>query len=251
MAVHDVYHLMTVAQAAARRAGDILLGQRDKYAHITTASAHDIKIEMDKVSEAFIIKELQSVSTFPILAEESGHQGGALDGFHWIIDPLDGTINYFRGIPFCCISIGLWDGNTPVAGVVYDPYRREMFWGIANKGAWLNDQPIRVSDTATTASAIMATGFPSKLDLSADVFERLSHYIKSYQKLRWFGSAALSLVYVAAGRVDVYKERCIMRWDIAGALPILIGAGGVFHLNATEVMHCLHIDASNGKVPVL
>ena len=146
------------------------------------------------------------------------------------------------------MSIGLWDGDAPVCGVVYDPYRQEMFSGIAREGAWLNEQAVRVSNVESKDQGILVSGFPAHADLSEESLRVFIDSVRSYRKLRWLGSAALSLAYVACGRADVYEEKNIMLWDIAGAAPILLGAGGSFRLDKTKKEFCLNVSAGNGLI---
>ncbi|MDP2905703.1 MAG: inositol monophosphatase family protein [Candidatus Omnitrophota bacterium] len=244
----DVCCFLSVAKSVACKAGNFLVeGVKENHC-IDSQEHHDVKLRADKMSETLILEGLREGGGLPVLSEEAGLVGGDRSGFHWIVDPLDGTINYSRGIPLCCVSIGLWDGDAPVCGVVYDPYRQEMFSGISAKGAWLNGHAVVVSNVVSKNQGILVSGFPARADLSEESLRGFIAAVRSYRKLRWLGSAALSLVYVACGRADVYEEKNIMLWDIAGAAPILLGAGGSFRLDKTKKEFCLNVSASNGLI---
>ncbi len=243
----EIRGLLDVAEATARHAGFLLFSGEDDGRQVDTQEHHDVKLRADKMSEALIIEQLRPTG-LAILSEEAGLIGSSLQGLHWVVDPLDGTINYSRGIPLCCVSIGLWNDETPVCGVVYDPYREEMFSGIVGKGAWLNGEPLSVSRTLGKDQAILVSGFPARADLSEDSLRGFVENVKAYRKLRWLGSAALSLAYVGAGRADVYMEDNIMLWDIAGAAPVLLGAGGLFRAKKSFAQYSLNVFASNGRI---
>ncbi|MCQ9207385.1 MAG: inositol monophosphatase, partial [Omnitrophica bacterium] len=217
---------LSVAKKAALLAGEFLRKKDPANVEISVESRRDIKIAADCRSERIILDCLKENSDFSILSEEQGLIPEKEKDFIWVVDPLDGTFNYMRGIPLCAVSIGLWKGDTPVLGVVYDFGRSELFSGISEKGGWLNDRALKVSDTSDKKRAVLCTGFPVNTDFSAGNMEAFSDNARSHKKMRLLGSAALSICYVASGRADAYSERDIMFWDIAGGIPILLGAGG-------------------------
>lgn len=218
---------LSLAKDAAREAGKFLVSLRKEKPQVSKSVGKDVKLKEDVASEKIILDLLKSKSKFPVLSEEAGWTASdGAKGLFWAVDPIDGTMNYSRGLPLSCVSIGLWDGANPVLGVVYDFNRDELFSGIVGSGAWLNDQTIHVSQTPSIDQAVLSTGFPLQTEFSEANVREFIQSVIAYKKIRMIGSAALSLAYVACGRVDVYFERDIMLWDIAGGLPIILGAGG-------------------------
>ncbi len=186
----------------------------------------DIKLQADQDAEAIILKAL-SASGYPVLAEESGEHG-LVDGDtpYWIVDPLDGTMNFNRGFPECCVSIALFRGEDPLLGVIYDFNRDECFRGIVGEGAWLNDTPMTVSGIAERNQAVLCTGFPTHRSFDEDSIEEFVRSAQDFKKVRMLGSAALMVAYVACGRADAYLEESIMLWDVAAGLALVQAAGG-------------------------
>ena len=134
---------MSIANEAANLAGKRLSGSRVQNRRVLADKARDIKIAADRQSESAIARFLQKEAPFSILTEEAGLLGKSGDRLRWIVDPLDGTMNYSRGMPVSCVSIGFWDADAPLLGVVYDFNRSEVFSGISDGGAWLNGRKIR------------------------------------------------------------------------------------------------------------
>jgi myo-inositol-1(or 4)-monophosphatase len=221
---------LELAKQAAVAAGRRLKEIREGEPTILSDHGRDIKLQADRDAEAIILEAL-SESGHPVLAEESGEHGDFETGATaWIVDPLDGTLNYSRGVPICCVSIGLATRQQPLAGVVYDFNRDELYSGIAGEGAWLNDIPMRVSGIDQPAKAILTTGFPVNRDYSEGPLKDFVSRLQRFKKVRLLGSAALSLAYVACGRADAYAEEDIMYWDVAAGLALVLGAGGVVHV---------------------
>lgn len=213
-----------LAKDIAVQAGTLL--SQSARNNIISAEGRDIKHQGDRDAEQFILNELKSTD-IPVLTEESGEIGKIGEGSpFWIIDPLDGTMNYSRNNPFCCVSIALWQGDTPLFGVIYDFNRKELFSGFVGEGAWLNEQPIHVSTVSHQSEAILATGFPTYSDFSDDHLKKFIIQVQQFKKIRMFGAAALSLAYVACGRVDAYMENDIMLWDVAAGAALVAAAGG-------------------------
>ncbi|MDO8489306.1 MAG: inositol monophosphatase family protein [Candidatus Omnitrophota bacterium] len=243
----DARQYLDVAIDAAKKAGKYL-SARAFQSHIVDMNLlHDLKLQIDKRSEALLIRYLQKHTTFPILSEECGLVGSKKDNICWIVDPLDGTINYSRIIPFSCVSIGLWQEEKAILGVVYDFCRKEMFSGVVGQGAWLNGHKIMVSRVRKKEGAILATGFPAKMDLSRKNLESFTRKVSAYKKLRLMGSAALSLAYVAAGRFDAYTESDIMFWDVAGGIALIEAAGGKVIMKKSNMINGYHVLACNGN----
>lgn len=228
MDMHDAREWLDIARNAAYQAGHYLAKREAGAASVEMSSEHDLKITADRRSEQIVLASLQQRSQFPVLTEESGFisQGRLSGKLRWIVDPLDGTVNYVSGIPLSCVSVALWEERTPLLGVVYDFNRNEMFSGIVGQGAWMNDQPIAVSHAGNKSGAILLTGFPVATDFSVGALFGFIESIRTFRKIRLLGSAALSLAYVAAGRVHGYMEKDIKIWDVAAGMALVLAAGG-------------------------
>jgi myo-inositol-1(or 4)-monophosphatase len=228
---------LEVASLAASSAREAGLGIRSE-------QGRDIKIDADFATDARVHEELMRRSKIPILSEERPSSAAA-DGERWIVDPVDGSMNFARQIPFCCVSIALWHGMTPVLGVIHDLSRDEVFSGIVGGGAWLNGQPIRVSDVGDRSRAILCSGLPTATVHGDTKLNAFVARAEAYKKLRALGSAALMLAYVACGRCDAYAEDGIAIWDVAAGLAILTAAGGRFTMTAAEPPYRYDVEATN------
>ena len=213
------------AEHAAIAAGKIL--RSFSLSKVRSSEGRDIKHDADLASEQIILQILtESCPEYSILAEESGEHGDLnQDAPKWIVDPLDGTLNFSKGIEFSCVSIALWT-NEPILGVVYDFNREEIFSGIVGQGATCNTSKITCSTVDVTQKAVLATGFPVNRDFSTNALKLFIEDIKQFKKIRLLGSAALSLAYVACGRVDAYAEENIMFWDVAAGIALVKASGG-------------------------
>jgi myo-inositol-1(or 4)-monophosphatase len=215
------------ALSAAREAGKVLRKGFGWQHSVRYKGEVDIVTEADERAEA-VIKEtlLGAFPSYGMLAEEGGEQRGQEEDTRWIVDPLDGTINYAHGLPIFCVSIALERTGEVVLGVVHDPMRGETYVAEHGGGATLNGRPIKVSDTEEPIRALIATGFPydrDKMPQAMDLFGRFAALTRGMRRL---GSTALDLCYVASGRLDGYYERGIWAWDIAAGSLILEEAGG-------------------------
>jgi len=216
------------AKKAAHLAGEVLKSHMaESSIDALKEEGRDIKLQADFAAEQSIIDYLKANSSYPILSEESGWDGEDEAGYKWIVDPLDGTLNFSRRVPLSCVSVALWRGDTPVIGVVYDFIHDQLYSGIVGMGAWLNERPIAVSKISSTSNAILATGFPVFRDFGSKAVSEFVGRIQQYKKVRLFGSAAMSLALVASGSVDAYREDGIMLWDVAAGIAIVKAAGGV------------------------
>ena len=219
---------LDIATEAALAAGAIL---RDRWGTIESVEEKrpgDLVTEVDKQSEALILKILnRHFPDHPILAEESGVIGGTREGYLWAIDPLDGTTNYAHGYPASSVSIGLLIDNMPCVGVIYDPLRDRLYRAAKGLGATCNRRPIRVSSTADLRHSLLVTGFAydrrETVDNNYAEFCYLTHLT---QGVRRGGSAALDLALVASGNLDGYWERGLKPWDIVAGIVLLEEAGG-------------------------
>jgi len=241
----DKDKLLTIAKNAACQAGSALSIDDASLRHVNLEIGRDVKIEADIQSEAIIIEFLSRETEFSILSEERGLVSGKDEEYLWVVDPVDGSLNYSRGIPLCCVSIGLWKGDEPILGVIYDFNRNEMFSGIVGEGAWLNDELITVSKISEKAKAVLCTGFPVKTNFDPENISIFVDQIRNYKKIRLIGSAALSIAYVATGGVEGYYEKDIMFWDVAGGIPIVLGAGGKMRIEKNPKAYCMNVWVTN------
>jgi myo-inositol-1(or 4)-monophosphatase len=242
--------LLDFAIDLGRRAGALLRDGLERQRTVELKSAFDLVTDMDRASEDLIVSAI--TARFPdhaILAEESGAIGEA--ELTWLIDPLDGTNNYAHGYPYFCVSLGLWRGQTPLLGVIYNPMLDELFSVQAGGGAQCNGRPIHVSETSTLGAALISTGFPydyaTMPENNLREFDRIQ---ARCQGVRRGGAAALDLAYVALGRLDAHWEMCLKPWD-AGAAGLLVQeAGGRLSDWRGEPWHpwADRLVASNGRI---
>ncbi len=210
-----------------RQAGKVLRDGYGKKHAVEYKGPIDPVTEIDRRAEDLIIRAIRS--RYPghsIEAEESGITSGEKE-HGWIIDPVDGTANYAKGLPFFCVSVAYAQNGKVQKACAYDPLRDEFFYASRGEGAFLNKKPIRVSTTSELISSMLVTGFPydhAKLDENLAHFTRL---LRKVQTIRRLGSAVLDQVYVAAGRIDGYWQTGVKPWDIAGGTLIIEEAGGV------------------------
>lgn len=201
---------------------------------VLSAIEKDISLATDKHLNNKIINFLQSSSEYPILSEESEDQKNYLeyDSYYWIIDPLDGTLNFSRSVPLTCISIALWKKDEPVMGFIYDFTRDELFSGVIENdlgiesGAWLNGIETAVSTTENKKQGIISTGFPSWRSYEDNSLNKFVSKVQEWKKVRLLGTAALSIAWVGCGRFDAYIEEDIRIWDVAAGAAIVKAAGG-------------------------
>lgn len=218
---------LAVAHRAADAAARVHRGHAGGRLEITTkSSAIDLVTEVDRLSEAAIRAEI--ASAFPdhvVLGEEQG-QGAGDARFRWIVDPLDGTVNYAHDVPFYCVSVALEADGEIVVGVVLDTTRDERFAATLAGGATRNGAPIEVSRTAHVGEAMLATGFAYGGDAVRRNLEVFARVVPAARAVRRPGAAALDLCYVACGRFDGFWEYGLNAWDVAAGLLITREAGG-------------------------
>lgn len=221
--------LLTLAERLAREAGEIQRARYESKLDIQTKSAAiDLVTEVDRECEALIVSGIESERPGDaILAEEGGARERAAADWRWIIDPLDGTVNYAHGFPRFCVSIGIeYRGQRQIA-VVYDPLLGECFCAVRGAGAFLGQRQLRVSSAASLGQSLVATGFAYDVhQSSADNLQQFGQMLKAARGIRRDGSAALDLCYVAAGRLDAYWEFKLHPWDVAAGSLIVEEAGG-------------------------
>ncbi len=235
--------LLTIAVEAARIAAQPLKHAAEGYRSIHMEEAHDVKLQADLESERKIREYLNEKTDFPIIGEEEGGDDQLLSGdqYYWVVDPLDGTYNYLREIPQCCVSIGLMKGMEAQLGAVFDFNRDEIFTGGIDLPLIINEQTHTPRWAESRSKAIMTTGFPHEMDRSPEALNHFMQLIMSYKKVRMIGSAALSVAYVAAGYMDVYYETGVKLWDIAAGLAFAQSTGVTVQIKHWEG-NPLHMD---------
>jgi len=242
-------HYLDAAEKAARAAGDLLRKNFHQSKRVNAAEAHDIKLEIDVITQELITRSLLKEFPQHALYGEEGIVGDQLSEHQWIVDPLDGTVNYFYGIPHFCVSIAFRFQGEIIAGVIYDPMRDEMWCGQKGEKPRLNGHHFRVSERAELGEAVISIGLSKTgemIDSNLPLFGEMVHRVR---KCRVLGSAALDMAYVACGRFDAYIERGISLWDIAAGWLLIESAGGKVDLRPREDMKDKYsIVASNGVI---
>lgn len=252
----DFEAVRRAAEAVAREAGATVMQFYDQpHVEQTKANIYDVVTEGDKASEAMIVRRLtEAFPQFPIMSEEGGGGGNiSVADYAWYVDPIDGTTNFANNIPFFSISIALaaQDGS-PVVGVVYNPVYDELFSAAKGGGATFNGRTIHVTQTAALNRAVLATGFPTRRhtvpDNNVPVFTAM---LMEVRDLRRFGSAALDLAFVAAGRFDGFWEAYLNPWDCLAGLLLVQEAGGTitdYAGGTSELYSGRSIVATNGRL---
>ncbi len=240
---------LETAVSAARAAGNLLRENFGGELHVNAFAAHDIKLELDEKAQELITQIiLQRHHDHAIFGEE-GIAGNQDSEFQWIVDPLDGTVNYFYGIPHFCVSVALRQNEEILAGVIYDPMREELFTAERGGAALLNGNPMAVSARAQLSEAIVSVGLAKvsqTIDLGLPVLQDLIHRVR---KCRMMGSAALDLAYVASGRLDAYIEAGVRIWDVAAGVLMVSNAGGSVVMNPRpDAPDKLTVVASSGRI---
>ena len=248
MSTINIEYELTIANKAAKAAGNILLNQKDILNNLIFTSDRDVKLEADIAAENLIKGIIESESNFPILAEESGKSADDLGDTFWVVDPLDGTANYARDIPLCCISIALVQNLNPVIGVIYDFNNDDLYEGTKETKALLNNKLINVSDIAEKNKGILLTGLPNATDYSDEAMLKMVKDFQSWRKVRMIGSAAMASAYVASGKADLYKEFGTYLWDIAAGAAIINAAGGKADIKNRRDNFQVDVYFSNSKI---
>ena len=222
----DVKKELLIAKKAALKAGACLRKNKNDLNKIIFSSNRDIKLQADIEAEKIIEDIISNDSNYRILAEESGMSSEESGKNLWVVDPLDGTANYSRNIPLCCISIALLSDTKPVLGVIYDFNNDELYEGSINTSACLNGQAISVSKIKKRQEGVLVTGLPNETDYSVEAMMEMIKNFQNWRKVRMIGSAALASVYIASGKADLYMEKKSYLWDIAAGAAIVNAAGG-------------------------
>lgn len=243
--IPDPQRALDIARAAAQGAVNLLKGVNVTAAEIRTkTTAHDLVTEWDTRAEAAIIASLTSACPdIPVLGEEGGGPRGDVAA-RWVVDPIDGTVNFVHGVPFYAVSVALEVRGESIAGVVCAPALDWEFAAARDLGATLNGEPIRVSDTAVLSEALLASGFPYHRATSEKNFAEWSEMLRRAGACRRFGAAALDLCMVGAGWLDGFWEYDLKPWDTAAGVLIIREAGG----RVTQISDIGPLVASNGAI---
>lgn len=261
----DLTTNLRCALTAARAAGQVMRQNLRENKVVNSSTQHDIKLELDVRCQKLVEKHLGKGPCDRTVLGEEGITGDPEAETRWVVDPIDGTVNFTYGIPHACVSIALQrrcpvpssraeqsresiyaDGYQTLLGVVYDPFCDEVFSALAGKRAQLNGRPIHVSERRRLAECIVSLGFAKdgvSLNKMLPTFNRL---IRRVRKIRMMGAAALGIAYVAAGRMDAYFEHGLRLWDIAAGGLLVESAGGDFWREPAGGLYKYRIVANNG-----
>jgi myo-inositol-1(or 4)-monophosphatase len=225
--------LVNVMAKAAEKAGRAIIRDFGEVEHLQVSrkGPADFVSAADMKAERIVYGELEKARPdYCFLMEESGRVEGKDTSNVWVVDPLDGTTNFLHGLPHFAVSIGLERDGEPYAGVIFDPIKDELFWAERNMGAYLGSQRIRVSARQRLEDALLATGIPFRLHENTNTGEKFIAQLESVMGrlsgVRRFGSAALDLAYVAAGRYEGFWENGLNAWDVAAGVVLVREAGG-------------------------
>lgn len=242
---------LEVAKQAAQQAGSFLRENFGTPLEVDEAKHHDIKLALDRESQDLITRVLLTAFPDHALYGEEGLAGNQESDYQWIVDPIDGTVNYFYGIPHYCVSIALRHKEELIVGVIYDPSMNELWEVEKGSPALLNGKPISVSPRTKLEESALFVGCGKDTATLSTGLERFRRASIRARKMRMMGSAALGMAYIACGRLDAYVESTISLWDIAAGQLLLESAGGKATLTAVEGKPDVwSIVATNGKIPI-
>jgi myo-inositol-1(or 4)-monophosphatase len=242
---------LALATQAALEAGKLLRENFGTDTLVDEALHHDIKLALDKESQTLITKILLEARPGDALYGEEGLAGNLDSDRQWIVDPIDGTVNYYYSIPHFCVSIALRVAGEIVVGVIHDPMVGET-WTVEKGGpAMLNGKPIEASKRDRLEESILFVGCGKDEEALRTGIERFRRGSLKARKMRMMGSAALGMAYIACGRLDAYVESRISLWDIAAGKLLVETAGGKVDLTSnTEHPDTWSIVATNGRIPI-
>jgi len=241
---------LDTAMDAARQAGALIRQNYEQELNVDQLLDHDIKLELDVRSQLLITDIILKAHPDHAIYGEEGLAGNQESPFQWIVDPIDGTVNYFYGIPHFCVSIALREAGEIIVGVIYDPMMDEMFATGPGVAPNRNGKPIQVSKRATLGEAVITVGFSKTnegMDAGIERFKKISYQVR---KTRMLGSAALGMAYIACGRLDAYIEESVSLWDIAAGKILIERAGGRVVIRPKEGTDKMGVISSNGKLPL-
>jgi myo-inositol-1(or 4)-monophosphatase len=242
---------LELATHAALEAGKFLRLNFGSDVKVDETTDHDIKLALDKESQDLITTILLGARPSDALYGEEGIAGNQDSDRQWIVDPIDGTVNFFYGIPHFCVSIALRVAGEIVVGVIHDPMVGETWTVEKGQPAYLNGRPIQASKRETLAEAILFVGCGKDEEALRTGIERFHRASLRARKMRMMGSAALGMAYIACGRLDAYIESRISLWDIAAGQLLVETVGGSVELTAVSgYADAWSIVASNGRIPL-
>lgn len=248
---------------AAKAAGAIMRKNLRQEKKANEVTSHDIKLELDVLCQKLIEKKLAAAFPEITVLGEEGDSSLADAEYRWVVDPIDGTVNFAYGIPHACVSIALQRRVAEVqdlksktqssvyesiVGVIYDPFQDELWTAIRGQAAKLNGRVIHVSARRNLADCIVSLGFSKSRESLEASLPNFIWVARRVRKMRMMGAAALGLTYVATGRLDGYVEREVSLWDVAAGGLIVECAGGKFWTEPTKGSHKLRMIASNGLI---
>ena len=236
---------LKLAETAAQAAAEILRSSFSTDAGIESAVDKDIKTRADQEAER-VVREILTPTGIPILGEEFGGDVAFTDRM-WIVDPLDGTMNFTRGYPMHCVSIALWEQGKPVLGVIHELETDHVLSGVVGEGVTYEGMPVQVSAVSDPGQAILSTGFPSGRDYGDTALQQFVAQVQQFKKIRMIGCAALSLAYVARGVFDVHFEEGTYLWDVAAGLALVQAAGGRIDFTKPGPDWKMRVWADNGS----
>jgi myo-inositol-1(or 4)-monophosphatase len=242
--------LLATAVAAARHGGAYALDNRRRRAEVQVAARHDVKLQLDVETQALITTFLhERYPAHDVLGEEdsTGGTGAAATRPEWIVDPIDGTVNFFHGLPYWCCSVAVRVGERVLAGAVFAPELNLLYAASADSPATCNEKPIAVSGTPRLEEAMIQLGLSQKAEAEYAQSAHFARIACRAQKVRIMGAAAIDMCFVAEGRTDGYWEPSIYLWDMAAAGLIVERAGGRTELLGSNG-HQVNFMATNGHI---
>ncbi len=266
MEIVDRKKALAAAGDAARAVGKLMRANLRETKTVNLSTQHDIKLELDVRAQRLIERKLSAAFPRVALLGEEGVCGDSHAEHRWVVDPIDGTVNFTYGIPHACVSIALQgrrqksevrspkseivcpDQYETILGVVYDPFTDELWTAIRGRRARLNGRVIHVSDRRKLGEAVVSIGFAKSKETIETTLPYFGRLVRRVRKVRIMGAAALALAYVASGRFDAYIERGISLWDIAAGGLIVECAGGEFWREPIRGAHKFRMIASNGRL---
>jgi myo-inositol-1(or 4)-monophosphatase len=241
----ELSNYLDIALGVVREGASVFTNNISKYNQLEGNIGREVKIRADRELNDVLGEKLRKRTSFNIMSEEEDNNVIQKNEYNWILDPLDGSFNYLRGIPIYCISLGLWKGLEPVLGVVCDLTQNDIYHGLIGYGSYKNKNQVKVSKVDNFSDAVLCTGFPVNYSYSKDNVINFVNNVQNYKKIRLFGSAAMSLSFVACGRVDAYIEENIMIWDVAAGIAIVKAAGGQVNFTNGRLNNSLIVRATN------
>jgi myo-inositol-1(or 4)-monophosphatase len=221
----EILDLLEFAKDCSIMAGNFLKEEFGKNVKVLTQSNRDIKLEIDQISEKLINDFLSEKTNIPVFGEEFGTKE-KITNKYWIVDPLDGSFNFYRKIPICACSVALVYEFQPIIGVINNFLEDKIYYAAQGCGAYCNLDAISVSSINNKRNGSLITGIPSKDSYSDKEFSELIDNFQEWKKIRMLGSAAIANTLVATGSAEVYKESGIFFWDVAAGSIIIKEAGG-------------------------